>query len=268
VVLAGICSASLISAPQPTIAAAPTTVNEAIVEFTEALYPILPRLNSAFPPLTEQVGALIFNSVEPSKLAKSIDLSLDALTSVPPEKISEFNAVVKESFTGLTPDTGCNVVPLPPKSLVTNIAQSEAFGLVDKSKLSAWDAAWGGTLKLLPTTDSFKAPDGNSYSVICLPTPAALDKLALAQADVGRSIRSEELERVKENLPATLKVIRPTDAIPIAKTAEKLAKVPPDVEARLNTARKQVESAAKAEAYQKKLEGMKAAAAARKAAMK
>lgn len=76
-----------------------------------------------------------------------------------------------------------------------------------------------------------------------------------------------QLKRVKENLPATLKVIRPTDAIPIAKTAEKLAKVPPEVNVRLNTARKEVEKAATAEAYQKKLADMKAAAAAKKAAM-
>ena len=107
--------------------------------FTEALYPILPALNSAFPPLTEQVGALIFNSVEPSKLAKSIDLSLDALTSVPPAKINDFNAVVKESFTGLSPDSGCNVVPLPPKSLVKNIAETDAFKLVDKARLTKCD---------------------------------------------------------------------------------------------------------------------------------
>ena len=62
-------------------------------------------------------------------------------------------------------------------------------------------------------------------------------------------------------------MIKPTDAIPIAKTAEKLAKVPPEVQNRLNTARKNVEKAAAAEAYQTKLADMKAAAAARKAAM-
>ena len=134
--IAGLCSASLIAAPMPMIAAPQPTVNEAIVEFTEALYPILAIQNTALPPLTEQVGALIFNSIEPAKLATSIDLGLDALSSVPAEKIGAFNAVLKESFTGLTPDTGCNVVPLPPKSLVTNIAETEAFKSVDKAKLS------------------------------------------------------------------------------------------------------------------------------------
>ena len=45
--------------------------------------------------------------------------------------------------------------------------------------LSAWDAAWGPTLKLLPKTDSFVAPDQKTYSVICLPAPAKLDKVSL-----------------------------------------------------------------------------------------
>ena len=241
-------------------------MDAAIVEFTEAAHPILAVQNVNFPPFTEQVGALIFNSIEPEKLAKSIDLGLDALNSVPPSKITAFNGVVKESFDGLQIGS-CPVVPLPPTSLVANVKATDAWQLVDKTRLSKWSAAWGETLKLLPKTDDFRGPDGQLYSVICFPSPAALDQLALAQADVGRAIGAAELRAVQEVVPATFKAIRPTDAIPLAKTAETLAKIPPAQTLRLNNARKQVEKAAEAEAYQARLAEINARSAAAKAAL-
>ena len=260
-----LCSASIVFAPTATPAAAPT-MNDAIVEFTEALHPVLAIQNTAFPALTEQAAALVFNSIEPAKLAKSIDVSLDALNSVPSEKISAFNGVIKEAFNGLSIDT-CGVVPLPPADLLGKIAATEAGSLVDAAKLKAWDAAWGDSIKLLPKSDSYPGPDGKLYSVICLPPPASLDKLALAQADIGRAIGASELKVVTEVVPATLKAIRPTDAIPLAKTAEKLEKVPPEGKVRLNNARKAVEKAAEAEAYQKRLAEINARSAAAKAAL-
>ena len=296
--LSGICSVAICATPAPTLAAQPN-MNDAIVEFSEAVHPILAVQNTAFPAFTEQVAALLFTSVEPSKLANSIEVSLDALNSVPKEKIADFNGVVKDAFAGLEVDKGCRLVPLPPKPLVDKVlqvcasnsrcgplmrrqrgltdvsthrlrwcaSQTEAVSLVDKGKLSAYGAAWGETYKLLPTDDAYLGPDGNTYSVMCLPPPAGLDKLALAQADIGRSIGAAELKRFKDTVPATLKAIRPTDAIPLAKTAERLAKIPPEQVVRLNSARKAVEKAAEAEAYKARLAEINARSAAAKSAL-
>lgn len=228
----------------------------------QAIHPVLAAQNQALPALTEQVAALIFGTVPDDQLAKSIEVSIDALTSVPSNKISSLNGVVKEAFDGLTTDT-CQVVPLPNKDLLGKIAKTDAFARVDKAKLQALDAAYGDTLKMLPTSDSYPGSKGITYSVICLPAPAALDKLALAQAEVGRAIGASELKAFQETVPAALKTIRPTDAIPLAKTAEKMAYIPPDVKKRVFSARKGVEQAAAAEAYKQKLAAMAAASKAK-----
>lgn len=120
-VFACLCSASLLATPAPTVAAAPS-LDQSIVQFSEAIHPILALQNTAFPPFTEQVAALVFSSIEPEKLARSIEVSLDALTSVPSEKITTFNGVLKDQFGGETVESGCPVVPLPPKDLVSKIA--------------------------------------------------------------------------------------------------------------------------------------------------
>jgi len=199
----------IVTAPAPSLAAQPT-LDEAIVEFAEAVHPILAAQNTQFPAFTEQVAALIFGIVPDDQLAKSIEISIDALTSVPSEKVNVLNSAVKEAFDGMDIKS-CPVVPLPPKALVSKIAQTDALGMVDAARLKALDATWGGTLKMLPTSDAYPGPDGNLYSVICLPAPSQLEKLALAQAAVGRSIRTEELRAFKEYVPAALKAIKPTD---------------------------------------------------------
>jgi len=240
-------------------------MNEAIVEFSEAAHPILAIQNTAFPQFTEQIAALVFKSIDPAKLAQSIEVSIDALTSVPADAVETFNGVVKEQFDGLTIDSGCQPVPLPPTDLIGKIAKTDAVALVSPSKLSALDKTWGPTLKLLPTG---QVPVGKElYSVICLPPPAALDKLALAQAEVGRAIGPAEFKQFAKVVPATLKTINPTDAIPIAKTAERLTKIPAEQQVRLNTARKAVEKAAAAEAEKARVAEINARSAAAKEAL-
>lgn len=260
-----LCSAAIVAAPAPA-PAAQQTLDEAIVEFTEAVHPILAVQNTAFPAFTEQVAALIFGIVPDDKLARSIEVSIDALTSVPPEKVDLLNGAVKEAFDGLDIKS-CQVVPLPDRALVDKIAKTEAVGMVDSAKLKALDSTWGGTLSLLPKSDAYPGPDGKLYSVMCLPPPAQLDKLALAQASVGRAIGSTELQAFKDYVPTALKTIRPTDAIPLAKTAEKLAYIPPEQKLRFNSARKGVEKAAEAEAYKARLAAINARSAAAKAAL-
>jgi hypothetical protein len=94
-----------------------------------------------------------------------------------------FNGVVKGAFDGLKPDS-CELVPLPPPSLVAKFTGSEGFAAADATKLKAFDDKWGPTLRALPRTQ-----DG---AKICLPSAENLDKLAFAQAKLARAFGGEE----------------------------------------------------------------------------
>jgi len=180
--VAAFCSAQLLGAA-PAALAAPT-LPEAIVETSEAAYPILKALpKDTFPPFSAKLADL-FLGIKPDKLAKSLDLGIDVFLSVPDEKVTAFNGVVKEAFDGLKTDS-CDLVPLPPKATVDKFTSSEALAAVDAAKLKAFDDKWGPTLKALPKTDA----------AICLPAAEKLDKLALAQAQVGKSFGKEEAKK-------------------------------------------------------------------------
>ena len=177
--VAGFCSAQLLASP---VFAAPT-LTEAIVETSASAYPILKALPSdTFPAFSAKIGDL-FLGFKPDKLAKSINLGVDLFNSVPQDDLTAFNAVVKESFAGLSADS-CELVPLPPPSLVQKFTSSEGFAAADADKLKAFDSKWGGTLRALP-----RSQDG---AKICLPPTEKLDKLALAQAKLGKAFGADE----------------------------------------------------------------------------
>ena len=68
---------------------------EPIVELAEASYPILKAQQAeTFAPFQDKVGSLLLKKIKPEKLAKSIDLGLDALNSVPDEKVRALEAAV------------------------------------------------------------------------------------------------------------------------------------------------------------------------------
>lgn len=73
-------------------------------------------------------------------------------------------------------------MPLPPASLVQKFSASDALSQVNPEKVKAFNDKWGETLSALPRTDS----------AICLPSAEELSKLAMAQAEVGRSFGAPE----------------------------------------------------------------------------
>lgn len=205
-------SALLVGSPQMAIAL-PPSLNDAIVELSEASYPILKAQTANFPPFTAQVGDL-FLKIKPDKLAKSIDLGLNVFDSVPADKVAAFTSVVKAEYSGVKTDT-CSLVPLPPQSLLEKVKASSAVSQVDSAKFSAFADKWGAAFAALPKTES----------AICLPsTPASLDTLALAQADVGRAFGVAESKAFGVWTNAMLKSsIGLSDALPLADSAKKLA---------------------------------------------
>ena len=91
--------------------------------------------------------------------------------------------MVKGAFDGLKPES-CDLVPLPPPSLVAKFTGSEGYAQADATKLKAFNDKWGPTLAALPRT-----ADG---AKICLPSPENLDKLSFAQAKLAKAFGADE----------------------------------------------------------------------------
>jgi len=180
--LATLCSAALLTAAPPA-QALPPTIEEAIVEATEASYPIIKALDAqAFPPFAAQVGKILLDIDQP-KLGKAMELGIDIFNSVPADTVTTFNGAVKSAFADQKTAT-CNLVPLPPTSTVDRF-KAVASTNVDPAKLKAFGASWTPVINSLSKTDTG----------ICLPPVAKLDELSLAQADVGRAFGRPELKR-------------------------------------------------------------------------
>jgi len=167
--------------------------------------------------------------------------------------VAALEAAVKEAYSGLKPET-CDLVPLPPSSLVESFKSSPAVSQVDSSKFQRFGAKYGGAFKALARTDT----------AICLPTPAALDKLALVQADLGRSFGKEESKKFAVWTEAMLKSsIGLSDALPLANDAKKLAPGATAAEKmRFQKAGKTVENAAAGDAAKARMAAQQASRAA------
>ena len=107
-------------------ATAAPTMNEAIVESSEATYPILKALPAAgFEEFTSKLGN-VFLDIPPEKLSRTLDLGIGVLNSADPDKIAALNTVAEKAFSGL--DTGsCDLVPLPPMSLVDKFVKTQVI---------------------------------------------------------------------------------------------------------------------------------------------
>jgi hypothetical protein len=213
-VTGALLSAALLAGPQLTIAATTplSALDGAIVEVSEASYPIIKALNAkTFEPFSEKVANLILD-INPDELGNAISLGIDVLNSVPAEKLTAFDKELTDAFADLKVDS-CTLVPLPPAALATRF-QSIAILNVDKFKLLSVDTKWGTELNKLAKTES----------AICLPSVDALGKLALAQAEVGRAFGAEESARfVAYATPLLKSTISIGKVLPLVNDAKDLA---------------------------------------------
>lgn len=212
-VAGALLSAALLAGPQLTIAATTplSALDGAIVEVSEASYPIIKALNAkTFEPFS--VVANIILEINPDELGNAISLGIDVLNSVPAEKQTAFDKELTDAFADLKVDS-CTLVPLPPAALATRF-QSIAILYVDKFKLLSVDTKWGPELNKLAKTES----------AICLPSVDALGKLALAQAEVGRAFGAEESARfVAYATPLLKSTISIGKVLPLVNDAKDLA---------------------------------------------
>lgn len=225
------------------------------MELATAAHPILAAQTAdTFPAFTEKIANLIFK-VKSDKLAKSIDLGLDAFLSVPKDKVDALESALKAEMGGLK-TSDCTLVPLPPASLADKFATA-ASGSADK--LKAFDSLYGGSLKTLQKTDS----------AVCLPSPESLAKLSLVQVDVGRSFGAAEGKAFGSYTGAMLQSsLGFGDVMPLANDAKKLAPSATAAEkARFQKAGKAIEAASKQEANKARMAAQLEKQAANKAAV-
>jgi len=169
-------------------------MNDVIIDVTEKSFPVLKALRAdQLVPFTERVGDLVL-SLPRAELSMTIATGVDMFNSVPDEKMGAFNAVVKEEFANLKTDS-CTLIPLP-SATTANAFVTFASTNVDSAKLSDFRSKWGPALGSLPTTGS----------AICLPPVESLDRLALAQAEIGRSFGRVESRQLS-------KYINPKDGL-------------------------------------------------------
>lgn len=253
--LAATLSASLLAAPP---ALATPTLDDAIVEVSQSSYPILGALQGeTFVPFSDKLARLVLD-IPPEKLGKSIDLGVDVLLSAKPEPLSSLSALVKDSFKGVE-TSSCTLVPLPSPAAADQF-KTIATSSVDAAKLKAFADTYGPTLNALPKTST----------ATCLPASAALDKLALAQAEVGRSFGADEIKRFESYATPVLKSsITLGKIFPLLDDAKRLApSATPQEKAAFTAAGKRIEGATKAEAQRlaaAKMAAAREAAAASKA---
>jgi len=210
--VAAMCSAQLCAGTaQAAVTPGYPNLPAAIVETSQASYPILKALpKDTFPPFADKIGNIVLG-IKPEKLAKSIDLGIDMYLSVPQEAVTTFNGALKDAFGDLKPDN-CDLVPLPSPAFVSKVASSEALAQVDAAKLAAFNEKWGASLSALSKTDT----------AICLPSPEKLEKLALAQADIGRSFGAAEAKKFNEYFGAAAKgSIQPAKVLPLVGEGQK-----------------------------------------------
>ena len=237
---------------QPSLAVQPT-LNEAIVEVSETSYPILRALDPAgFRDFSTKIGDILLK-ISPDKLGKSIDLGIDYLDSVSPDKLANFNSLLKDTYADVSLDS-CATAPLPPMAVVNKFG-AIATEKVDAAKLKTFEETWK------PSLDALKKDDDK----ICLPANrAALDKLALAQADLGRSFGKAETKAFGAYFgPLAKQVFTPGKALDLVADAKKLTpNASPQAKKEFAAAGKKAEAASQLEIARNKIAEKKAKQAA------
>lgn len=256
-------STGLLLQPVPVAqASAPPTLNEAIVALSETSYPILRALDPInFKAFSSKIGDLVLQQIRPDKLGKSIELGMEVLDSAPPEDMMEFNAILQDAYASVKVDS-CQPVPLPPKSLVGKVSSLAKEG-VDPDTLATFATTWKASWETLQKV----SPDDES---ICLPANrAALDKLALAQANLARSFGKAETKAFVSYTGPLLKAgISPTKAVALVEDAKTVAPTAtPQQKKDFAAAGRQAEAASKLEIARNKIAEKKAQQAANRAAV-
>jgi len=210
-VAAPLAAAALASAValSPTPALAVGTPTEAITEAAVAAHPVLRSLSPVyFPGFCDKVADLIIDipNSRPGALYKTVDAGIDALLTVPKDKLGK--EAIDEAFSGLDTST-CDLVPLPSKDIFAKFKDTEV-SKVDASKIKA------AVDVLTEATKGVKRTDTG----VCLPSPESLTKIALVQTEAQSSVDPAAGAKFAAEAKKLGGAVNPRNALPLVPYVE------------------------------------------------
>ena len=203
---AAIASAALLSPPPALAVVSPT---EAITEAAVSAHPVLRSLSPVyFPGFVDKVADVLIDvpNSRPGALFKAVDTGLDALLTVPKDKLGA--AAIEEAFSGLDTST-CDLVPLPSPELFSKFKDTEV-AKVDAAKLKA------AVDVLKETTKSVKRTDTG----VCLPSPEALTKIALIQTEASAAVDPAAAAKFAAEAKKLGGAVNPRNVLPLVPYVE------------------------------------------------
>ena len=172
-------------------------------------HPVLRSLSPVyFPGFVDKVADVLIDvpNSRPGALFKAVDTGLDALLTVPKDKLGA--AAIEEAFSGLDTST-CDLVPLPSPELFSKFKDTEV-AKVDAAKLKA------AVDVLKETTKSVKRTDTG----VCLPSPEALTKIALIQTEASAAVDPAAAAKFAAEAKKLGGAVNPRNVLPLVPYVE------------------------------------------------
>jgi len=219
VTVAIVCGVSLTFtfpfAPHAANALVSPPVREALVEASDATYPILKSLKPEYiDPVFNGIVKLLVKTVPSDKFGKFLDKSADVIISIPDNDLASFTSALKDAYGDQSP-TSCDLVPLPVDA-ANKFAMSEALTKVDPNKLKILNEKLDATIKAIPKQET-KMDDGDTsrttVTAICLPSEKDLEKVFVAQTELSLTVNQAVLQDFGNAATVVGKSIPPSDLI-------------------------------------------------------
>jgi len=187
----------------PQVQAKPSPLDAALIEASDASYPVLKSLKSeTVSPLANKIVNLFTNKVTPEKLTNLLEKGINAFLAIPDENLDSFTFTVKEAYTDVSTQS-CNLVPLPTEAVV-KFTSSEGYTNIDPTKAKAFREKFDNTFGAFPKTDNG----------ICLPeTETNLEKLFIAQTELSFAIPKNVVKEFGEAASVATKSIPSSDLL-------------------------------------------------------
>jgi len=188
------------------------SVEEALIEASDATYPILKTLKPEYiEPLSGSIVKLLVNKVPSDKFVNFLDKGADVIMSIPENDLAAFTSSIKDAYSDLSPET-CDLVPLPVDA-ANKFATSEGLAKVDPNKLKAVNEKLDATIKAISKQTRKNDDDVTSTTItaICLPTEKNLEKLFIGQTELSLTLKKEALQEFGKAGTAVGKSIPPGD---------------------------------------------------------
>jgi hypothetical protein len=217
---AAICVAGTLFLGQPYPAVAVSdeifgALETAIVDASDATYPVLKALTSdTLSPLANKVASIVTKKIPARKLTIAFESAVDALLSIPDDKLAKFTTTVKESYQGIS-SNDCSVIPFP-LDAANMVQSSEAVSKLDSAKVKQV------TEKLSALTQAVPYSSSGATGGICLPTMQGLEQIWIGQTQLLVSIPTPIKQQLASQTGPALKSVPNADLLRVLPDVKKI----------------------------------------------